>query len=60
MTDSVTAASIGWKNAGIGYVRSAARLLLLIARQSVDSMRSTPFCANNGASHRKGKIEVTH
>jgi len=39
----VTAASIGWKKVGIGYERSAARLLLLIARQRVDSMRSTPL-----------------
>src|SRR6185503_12632421 len=42
--------------AGIGYERSAARAnAVYIARQSIDSMRSTPLCANNGASHRRGK-----
>jgi hypothetical protein len=47
--------------AGIGYERSAARAnAVYIARQSIDSMRSTPLCANNGTSHRKGKIKDAH
>jgi len=44
--------------AGIGYERSAARADAVgIARQRTDSMRSTPLCANNSASHRQGKIK---
>ena len=44
--------------AGIGYERSAARALATrIARQSVDSMRSTPLCANDEIlqSNRRGR-----